>query len=701
MRQRDASSARGRVSSTRADDLAAFLEASRAAAGQDLRRSLSSILDVAIRLLGADEGSVMMLDEQAGGLRIIAGRGVRADVQRDTLAPLGSGIAGTVAKNGIPLLLPSPLDVSRFAGYVAKTRPITSAICVPLTARGRTLGVLNVNLVRPGQPFDNEDLTAAVLFAEHAAIAISSSELLGRSEQTASDLELLRAARARLSRSLKLDTVADAALTEALALCGASAGLLVLAGDGRVELARYRGLSRASVRAVLAEAAFASFLASAQSASGGSASGQSAIVRAVATDPLFRGLAAEAGPHPIVVAALPSCEGSPGGMLAVVAPGANDRTERLLAAYAGEAGLTIANAVLHEQVRIKEEELATIVDAMTRPIVLIDQDGLFRAINPAAAETFRLAPEFEIGQSARGRLGDVLEELLIGGAEGMREVILPVGGEPHVWQATVTTTQSGPVAGGRLLILDDVTVARELEQRKADFLAVIGHELRTPLTVICGYASTLSRRDGDMEPETRDAAVATILGQAARLGQMIEDLLYVSRIENRTPPLHLAWEDLVAALRETVASVAEGRGRTITLRGGLNSPHLLFDRIKIEQVLRHLLDNALKYSDAESSVEVSVSDEQNAPGQPDQVRITVSDRGIGIFSGDIPRLFRVFGQLDGSSTRRHGGTGVGLSVSKMLVESMGGRIWAESMLGKGSDFSFTIPKTPPESERAL
>ena len=79
----------------------------------------------------------------------------------------------------------------------------------------------------------------------------------------------------------------------------------------------------------------------------------------------------------------------------------------------------------------------------------------------------------------------------------------------------------------------------------------------------------------------------------------------------------------------------------------------------------------------------------------EEVRVTVIDRGVGIFSGDLPRLFRAFGQLDSTSTRRHGGTGVGLYVCKTLADTLGGRIWADSTLGKGSKFSFTIPKVPP------
>ncbi|HEX9695723.1 MAG TPA: ATP-binding protein, partial [Actinomycetota bacterium] len=668
-------------------DLEAFLEASRAAHGSagNLEGSLTTILDLALGLVGGEEGSIMLMDETNAAMRIAAARGLPAQIRRETRIAIGRGIAGTVVQSGRALLLPTPLDVSRFEGYVEKTRPIHSALSVPLRARDRIIGVLNLNLMNPGQ-FDDEDLQVATLFAEHAALAVSGAAALAGSQRTAGELESLRAAGTRLGRTLDLDTVADGALTEALAIAGTPAGLLVLGDGTRVHLARYRGMSRDAVRDVLRNPGFAARLAASEPL----------IVRAVATDQVFAPLAADIGGHALIVAPLVGRDGEAGGVMVVALRDADDATAaRLLAAYSAEAGLAIANAVLHEQVRVKEEELETIVEAMASPIVLVDQRGTIRAMNPAAAQTFHLTPEFEVGQSARGKLGDQIEELMLGQAEGTREIVLPVGGDPHVWRATVTTTRSGPVPGGRLLVLDDVTLQRELEQRKADFLAVIGHELRTPLTIIRGFATTLARRDLELDEQTRGTAVGTIMEQSERLSRLIEDLLYVSRIENRTPPLHLEWSDVVQVAGTVITGVREREPqRPLSLRNTASAVHLLFDRVKVEQVIRHLLDNAVKYSEPGTPITVKVDDDG------DDVRITVEDKGAGIFSGDIPRLFRVFGQLDSSSTRRHGGTGVGLSVCRTLVEAMGGRIWAESMLGKGSEFSFTVPKTPPASERA-
>ena len=105
---------------------------------------------------------------------------------------------------------------------------------------------------------------------------------------------------------------------------------------------------------------------------------------------------------------------------------------------------------------------------------------------------------------------------------------------------------------------------------------------------------------------------------------------------------------------------------------------------KVQQVLHHLIDNALKYSDGEVVVEIH--------DRGEELEVAVVDNGPGIFSGDVPRLFERFFQLDGASTRAHGGTGIGLYVSRRLVEAHGGKIWCESRLGVGSRFAFTLPR---------
>jgi signal transduction histidine kinase len=158
-------------------------------------------------------------------------------------------------------------------------------------------------------------------------------------------------------------------------------------------------------------------------------------------------------------------------------------------------------------------------------------------------------------------------------------------------------------------------------------------------------------------------------------------------MQGRGPNLKLATEDLVA-VAGGVLDAFRGRGlqRVFELRAPAASVPLRCDRTKLEQVLHHLVDNAVKYSEPGAPVTVELRDE------PDQVHLGVTDRGKGIFSGDLPRVFERFQQLDGSSTRSQGGTGIGLYIAKALVDAHQGTITARSALGKGSTFTVTLPK---------
>ena len=193
----------------------------------------------------------------------------------------------------------------------------------------------------------------------------------------------------------------------------------------------------------------------------------------------------------------------------------------------------------------------------------------------------------------------------------------------------------------------------------------------------------------------RDDAAQSILQNGERLERLIEDLLYVSRVENHRPPLHLAWDDVVAIAADVVASCARRHeGRSILIDGPGNDLPIYTDRVKVEQILTHLIENAVKYSAEGTDVRVRI-----LPGEH-TVQIDVIDAGVGVYSGDIERIFDPFTQLDSTSTREAGGTGIGLYVSRTLTEALGGRIGAESVLAKGSTFSLVLPRKSLDDQRS-
>jgi len=357
----------------------------------------------------------------------------------------------------------------------------------------------------------------------------------------------------------------------------------------------------------------------------------------------------------------------------------------LLSAFGRHVALTLRSAELQRRVHDRDEQLAAVVHSMPDPAVVVDDAGCFLMVNGPAGELFHVTGTFEVGQQVSGALGQpLLEAMLAGDDHRDGQVEVAIGHPPHIYRATVRRMHSSDGRGlGRIMVLDDITTEREAAQIKADLVAVIGHELRTPLTIMKGYVRTLLRKGDAIDERARTMALTALDTNSERLERLIEDLLLMSAIETSKPRLDLETLDVGDVVAERV-------GERVQIRRPRRELPVIVDRPKLDQVLGHLIDNALKYSDGTVVVEVTDRDEE--------VEISVTDSGPGIFSGDIPLLFERFQQLDGSSTRAHGGTGIGLYICRRLVEVLGGRIWCESRLGVGSRFAFTIPKDHPDDE---
>jgi signal transduction histidine kinase len=661
----------------RDDKVDALLLAARAASAQataqgNIEASLDAILNASLGLLRADEGSIQLIDPTTLTLMIVASRGLDSNMQKEVVG-LGQGIAGTVAVTGRPLLLPGTVDIGRFTGHIPKERQIFSAICVPLRAGEETIGVLNVDKMAPGTEFGDADLKIAELFAETAALAIANARLVAESNRRAVELETLRGAGLRITASLDVEEVAAATLNEALAIAGTDVGFICLSADEDepLEVARYAGISREELRAVVAATGFRRLVP---------AFGAK-VVANVRTDPVLAPLAESVEGRALALLNLRTADGRSDGVLAIALENDDADIRDLLGTFSGQAGLALSNALLHRDIAGHQEELTTIITSLDLPIILVDEQDRFRSISPAAALAFRLAPEFELGHSARGKLPPEVEELVLDTGDTIdEEIMIMIGAEERTVRLTVATSDTGRGAGGRIMVCTDVSLHRELEQKKADFLAVIGHELRTPLTNIKGYATTLAIRGETLQPEIRNEAASTILHHSERLERLIEDLLYISQIDHHRPPLHLEEDDAEAIVSDIVESVGRRRPeRIIQIEGIRGELPIYTDRVKVEQILTHLIDNALKFS------------------ANDTIVVAVHDDGLGIYSGDLDRIFEPFTQVDSSSTRDGGGAGVGLYVSATLADALGGHVEVESVLGKGSTFTLVLPQTSRET----
>ena len=231
-----------------------------------------------------------------------------------------------------------------------------------------------------------------------------------------------------------------------------------------------------------------------------------------------------------------------------------------------------------------------------------------------------------------------------------------------------------------------VSIDQEVQRFKSQFIANLSHELRTPLTTLAGYAEMLAT--SQFPPQRVHEMSQAIYDDAQRLGSMIDHLLDMSRLE--TGQFAIEREPVqVDRLVEGIVHgyVTQGK-RNIVCRMQRPLPPVNADREQLARVLGNLVDNAVRYSPEGSRIEVSAEQQGN------EVRISVHDRGIGIAPEDQQRIFDGFFRADDPRAAGVRGAGLGLAVSKRIVEAHGGRIWVESELGRGSTFSFTLPCAP-------
>ena len=237
-------------------------------------------------------------------------------------------------------------------------------------------------------------------------------------------------------------------------------------------------------------------------------------------------------------------------------------------------------------------------------------------------------------------------------------------------------------------------VNRQLEQSsryKSEFLANMSHELRTPLNAILGFSEILLDLTMNLTAGERTEFLRNIHSSGQHLLGLINDILDLAKIEAGKMDLHAEEMPVTQALQEVTAildPMARQQGLQLRTVGAAEAGVIKADRSKFKQVLYNLLSNAVKFTPAPGNITVTVRD------SPEQLTVSVEDTGIGMKPEDLPKLFREFEQIDGSYTRRYQGTGLGLALCRRFVEMHGGRIWAESQFGKGSIFTFTIPREP-------
>lgn len=352
----------------------------------------------------------------------------------------------------------------------------------------------------------------------------------------------------------------------------------------------------------------------------------------------------------------------------------------------------MANRVhgLVDRANLELSRRETVLACMAEGVLSVDRDLRVIFCNEAFAAAFGTSAATAEGRSLfelvrEPALREILENVVTTGSAG-KDVLrlpsaagrwfeartLPIGVEPH---------------RGAVMALHDITDIQHQEQMRKDFVADVSHELRTPLAAIRGYAETLL--DGGLEDEANSRHfVEVIFSHAVRLNNIASDLLVISELDNTvaSPPVErIAVVDVLRSALHTLQKTAADRNVRL-IADNCFPCYVSGLRFRLEQVFINLVDNAIKFNRPQGEVVVEC-----LAVAPSNVRITVSDTGIGIPTDDLKRIFERFYRVDRSRSRSAGGTGLGLPIVKEVVERMGGAVSVESTLGKGTKFSITLP----------
>jgi signal transduction histidine kinase len=339
---------------------------------------------------------------------------------------------------------------------------------------------------------------------------------------------------------------------------------------------------------------------------------------------------------------------------------------------------------LRERERTSREERQVqdqILESMQDGVLLFDGDRRTAFANGALAVHLGARPG-SLAQVFPTRLRETIREA----ADGRRSAITDVEtGSPTRW-LRVTATPAGR-DGSVLVVVSDITDARQLDAIRRDFVANASHELKTPAASIQAAAETLIRVAQD-DPEAVPRFAKQLEREAVRLSRIVADLLDLSRLE--------AGSDLADSVRLDVLVREEGqrfedaaRGAGLTFAVDARTAVLVHGSARdLSLLVRNLLDNAIRYTRAGGAVSTSVTSDDGT------IVFRVEDTGVGIPSKELPRVFERFYRVDRARSRETGGTGLGLAIVRHVAENHGGTVTVESELGRGSTFEVRLPASP-------
>lgn len=670
----------------------------------DIEKIISSVLDLAVQHLQANDGSIIIVNEGRHIEHTYFNKRLPHRIKPDVflLDVIKKGVAGWVIRKRKPYVVQDTSNDSVWLtreDYGEEAEEPFSAASVPFLSRGKVVGTLTVH--RPGtQQFTDDDIDLMAEMANEVAIDIENARLFAASQRQLQIAALLNEASRAINSSLDLDIIIQSLLSQMNEFLNGEALSIALVDEQTNELV-YR----------VAEGVGANEIVGLRLPSNQGLSGwvmehcQPALVPDTSRDPRFHNLGDQRTGHSTraMICAPMQFKGEVLGTIQAINPSDGTFTEQdldLLVNLANIASTAIANAKSFARTQAAEDQYASLFQDTINPIILSDLDGYITQVNRRTIQLLRYERNDLIGRH--------ISHLHEPGADLLNPNTIHTD-SVRVFTSKIVTNDSQKIPmeiyAKRTLfeqseilqwILHDISKHVELEEMRRDLTAMLFHDLQSPLGNVISSLELLSFEIPPMEPDSPLYYMLDIAKRSSeRLQTLVRSLLDINRLEAGHPITERTLVDiydLIDEVREIERPNFEQRRVEYVQNLAPALPDLYVEEDMIRRVLINLLGNALKYSMEGQTITVSAN--LNEDGKC--MVISVSDQGMGIPVEFRQSIFEKFERIKSSNSESKG-LGLGLAFCRLAVEAHDGRIWVEDAPGGGARFRFTVPFVRPNT----